>query len=186
MLDRTREREVRLNPDKCHIGVSEVSYFGHTLSSEGIKPDPQKVNAVKEMRPPQSKGELETVLGMVNYLSRFAPHLSEVNAPLRQLLRQDSKFVWNTNHDKAFQAMKDLITQQPGPVLTYFDPQKELRLQVDASKSGLGAVMLQDGKPVACASKSLNSTEENYAQIAKELYAVLFGCKRFHEYMYSR
>lgn len=82
--------------------------------------------------------------------------------------------------------MKDLITQQPGPVLSYFDPEKELRLQVDASKSGLGAVMLQDSKPVAYASKSLNSTKENYAQIEKELYAVLFGNKRFHEYMYGR
>lgn len=72
------------------------------------------------------------------------------------------------------------------PVLAYFDPQKEPQLQVDASKSGLGAVMLQDGKPVAYASKSLNSTEKNSAQIQKELYAVLFGCKLFHKYMYGR
>lgn len=186
MLQRTRERGVRLNPDKCHICVSAVSYFGHTLSHEGIKPDPQKVNAVQEMQPPRNKAELETILGMVNYLSRFAPHLSEINAPLRQLLKHDSEFVWDAIHDGAFKRMKDLITQQPGPVLSYFDPEKELRLQVDASKSGLGAVMLQDSKPVAYASKSLNSTEENYAQIEKELYAVLFGCKRFHEYMYGR
>lgn len=179
-LDCTRERGVRLNPDKC---VSEVSDFGYTLSSEGTKPDPQKMNAVKEMRPPQSDGELETILRMVNYLSRFAPYLSEVNA---QLLRQDSEFVWDTNHDKAFQAMKDLITQQPGAVLAYFNPQKELRLHVDASKSGHGAAMLQDDKSVAYTSKSLNGTEENNAQIAKEPYAVLFGCKRFHEYMYGR
>lgn len=186
MLQRTKERGVRLNPDKCHICVSEVSYFGHTLSHEGLKPDPQKVKAVQEMQPPRSKAELETVLGMINYLARFAPRLSEINAPLRQLLKHDSEFVWDANHNRAFQQMKDLITQQPGPVLSYFDPQKELRLQVDASKSGLGAVMLQDDKPVAYASKSLNSTEENYAQIEKELYAVLFGCKRFHEYMYGR
>ena len=186
MLDRTRERGVRLNPDKCRIGLTEVSYFGHTLSRDGIKPDPNKVKAIREMQPPQSKAELETVLGMINYLSRFAPHLSQVNSPLRQLLKQDSEFAWDANHDKAFQDMKNLITQHPGPVLSYFDPQKELRLQVDASKSGLGAVMLQEGKPIAYASKSLNSTEENYAQIEKELYAVVFGCKRFHEYMYGR
>ena len=82
--------------------------------------------------------------------------------------------------------MKDLITREPGPVLTYFDPSKELRLQVDASKSGLGAVLLQEEKPVAYASKSLTATEENYAQIEKELFAVLFGCKRFHQYVYGR
>ncbi|KAJ8382942.1 hypothetical protein SKAU_G00037200 [Synaphobranchus kaupii] len=80
---------------------------------------------------------------MVNYLARFSPRLSKVNAPLRQLLKQDSEFAWDANHDRAFQQMKDLITQHPGPVLAYFDPQKKLRLQVDASKNGLGAVMLQ-------------------------------------------
>uniref|UniRef100_A0A3P9BYY5 Caspase-8 n=1 Tax=Maylandia zebra TaxID=106582 RepID=A0A3P9BYY5_9CICH len=186
MLQRSRERGVKLNPDKCTICVKEVSYFGHTLSHEGLKPDPQKVKAVQDMAPPQNRAELETVLGMVNYLARFAPHLSEINAPLRQLLKQDSEFVWDKNHDRAFQRMKELITREPGPVLSFFDPKKALRLQVDASKSGLGAVMLQDGKPVAYASKSLNSTEQNYAQIEKELYAVLFGCKRFHEYMYGR
>uniref|UniRef100_A0A8C2F8L8 Reverse transcriptase/retrotransposon-derived protein RNase H-like domain-containing protein n=1 Tax=Cyprinus carpio TaxID=7962 RepID=A0A8C2F8L8_CYPCA len=184
MLKRTRERGVRLNPDKCQICVSEVSYFGHTLSREGVKPDPVKVKAIQDMQPPTSRGELETILGMVNYLARFAPRLSEINAPLRQLLKQDSEFLWDKNHDKAFTQTKKLITDHP--VLAYFDPQKELRLQVDASKCGLGAVMLQDEKPIAYASKSLNSTEVNYAQIEKELYAVLFGCKRFHEYMYGR
>lgn len=85
LLQRTRERGVRLNPDKCHICVSEVSYFGHTLSHDSIKPDPLKVNAVEEMQPPWNKAELETVQGMINYHARFAPHLSETNAPLRQL-----------------------------------------------------------------------------------------------------
>ncbi|KAL0194540.1 hypothetical protein M9458_008112, partial [Cirrhinus mrigala] len=184
MLQRTRERGLKLNPDKCRVGVQEVSYFGHRLSGEGISPDPQKVKAIQEMQPPQSKPELETILGMVNYLARFTPHLSEVNAPLRQLLKQDCEFIWDAVHDRAFKQIKELITNHP--VLTYFDPQMDLTLQVDASKSGLGAVLLQHDKPVAYASKSLNSTEQNYAQIEKELYAVLFGCKRFHEYMYGR
>lgn len=115
------------------------------------------------MQPPQSKPELETLLGMVNYLARFTPHLSEVNPPLRQLLKQDCEFIWDAVHDRAFKQIKELITNHP--VLTYFDPKKELTLQVDASKSGLGAVLLQHDKPVAYASKSLNSTEQNYAQI---------------------
>ncbi|XP_060769073.1 uncharacterized protein K02A2.6-like [Neoarius graeffei] len=184
MLRCMRERGVRLNPDKCQICVPEVSYFGHTLSCEGVKLDPAKVKAIREMQPPTNRGELETILGMANYLARFAPRLSEVNAPLRQLLKQDSEFLWDKNHDKTFMQMKELITHHP--VLAYFDPHKELRLQVDASKCRVGAVMLQEEKPIAYASKSLNSTEVNYAQIEKELYAVLFGCKRFHEYMYGQ
>lgn len=82
--------------------------------------------------------------------------------------------------------MKETITAQPGPVLAYFGPKKEVTLQVDTSKNGLGATIMQEGKPVAYASKLLNNTEQNYAQIEKELYAVLYGCKRFHEYLYGR
>ncbi|KAL6471840.1 hypothetical protein MHYP_G00204900 [Metynnis hypsauchen] len=151
MLERTRERGIKLNEDKSVICVTEVSYFGHRLTP-----------------------------------ARFAPRLSETTAPLRQLLKESSEFVWDSNHDIAFQQVKDLLTQEPGPVLTYFDPTKDVKLQVDASKCGLGAVLLQEEKPVGYASKALNETEGNYAQIEKELYAVLFGCKRFHQYLYGR
>uniref|UniRef100_A0A1A8L2U7 Gypsy retrotransposon integrase-like protein 1 n=1 Tax=Nothobranchius pienaari TaxID=704102 RepID=A0A1A8L2U7_9TELE len=186
MLERTRERGVRLNPEKCVIGATEVSYFGHKLTREGIQPDQNKLQAIKDMPPPENKNELETILGMANYLSRFAPRLSEVNAPLRQLLKQDSEFIWDQNHDRVFQQMKDLITREPGPILAYYDTTKEIRLQVVASKYGLGAVLMQDGHPIAYASKTLTPTEVNYAQIEKELFAVLFGCKRFHTYIYGR
>ncbi|RXN21320.1 retrotransposon-like family member retr-1 [Labeo rohita] len=123
---------------------------------------------------------------MVNYLAKFAPSLLDINAPLRQLLRQDSEFLWDKQHDVAFQKMKDIITRVPGPVLAFFDTRKDLTLQVDDSKYGVGAVLLQEGKPLAYASKSLTDTEINYAQIEKELLAILWGCKRFHQYVYGR
>uniref|UniRef100_A0A8C6UJ08 Gypsy retrotransposon integrase-like protein 1 n=1 Tax=Neogobius melanostomus TaxID=47308 RepID=A0A8C6UJ08_9GOBI len=109
-----------------------------------------------------------------------------MSAPLRILLRQDAQFEWDQAHEQAFQKIKETLTAEPGPVLAYFDPQKEVTLQVDASKNGLGATIMQNGKPVAYASKLLNTTEQNYAQIEKELYAVLYGCKRFHDYIYGR
>ena len=186
MLQRSHEKGVRLNPEKSIIGATEVSYFGHRLSADGIKPDPAKVAAIKMMEPPKSRAELETVLGMVNYLAKFAPSLSEINAPLRQLLKQSNEFLWDTQHDAAFRKMKEVITREPGPVLAYFDPDKELSLQVDASKYGLGAVLLQAGRPISYASKSLTDSEINYAQIKKEMYAILFGFKRFHQYAYGR
>ena len=186
MLERTRQKGIKLNKDKSIICVPEVNYFGHTLTREGIRPDPNKVKAIKDMAAPQSKAELETILGMVTYLSKFAPRLSETTAPLRQLLKAGSEFVWDSNHDVAFQQVKNILTQEPGPVLAYFDHTKDVVLQVDASKYGLGAVLLQQEKPVAYASRALTETEVNYAQIEKELYAVLFGCKRFHQYLYGR
>ena len=108
-----------------------------------------------------------------------------MSAPLRHLL-QDIEFKWDTSHERAFEKMKETITAEPGQVLAYSDPKKEVTLQVDASKHGLGATIIQESRPVAYASKLLNSTEQNYTQIEKELYAVLYGCKRFHEYAYGR
>jgi hypothetical protein len=139
----------------CTVSATEVIYFGHLLTATGIKPDPQKILAIKEMEPPKNCAELETVLEMVNYLAKFAPSLSNANARLRQLLKQSSELLWDKQHDISFQNVKDLITREPGPVLAYYDPEKELKLKVDALKYGLGAVLLQEGKPIGYASKSL-------------------------------
>ena len=186
VLQRAREKGVRFNPDKCIFRTSEIPFFGHVLTAEGIKPDPSKVIAIRSMKPPQSKKELETFLGMVNYLAKFAPNLSDMTAPLRQLLKGDSEFIWDATHDAAFENVKGIITADPAQILAYYDPAKELTLQVDASQSGLGATIMQHGKPIAYASKSLSQTEQQYAQIEKELYAILYGYKRFHQFIYGR
>ena len=186
LMTRCREKGIRLNPDKTEIGKQEIPFFGNILSSQGLKMDPAKVKAIQDMPPPTSKSELQTVLGMVTYLQRFAPNLSEITAPLRQLLSKDVEFSWDKPQQEAFQRVKNVITQTPGPILAYYDPQKEITLQVDASKYGLAAVLLQNEKPVCFASKSLTKTEVGYAQITKELYAILFGCKKFHQYVYGR
>lgn len=114
MLNRTRERGIRLNPDKCRFCVSEVSYFGHKLTADGLKPDPLKVKAIREMPPPTSEADLETVLGMVNYLARFAPNLADVCALLRHLLRQEKEFKWDMTHESAFQKMMRSSQQSQG------------------------------------------------------------------------
>ena len=90
MLQRSRERGVKLIPEKSTICAAEVSYFGHRITKDGVKPDPAKIAAVRDMEPPKDKSELETILGMVNYLSKFALMLSEINAPMRHLLKESS------------------------------------------------------------------------------------------------
>lgn len=186
VLDRSRVRGMKLNKDKLEVGVTEVTYFGHVLTSSGLKADPIQVTAILDIPPPTNKVELQTVLGMVNYLSKFAPNLAEVTKPLRSLLNKDVEFSWDTPQVDAFQKVKEILTRSPGPVLAYYDPKKYVVLQVDASKYGLGAVLLQDNKPVAYASKSLTPSEVNYAQIEKEMYGIVFGCSRFHQYIYGR
>ena len=182
-LNRASDRNLKLNPEKLEVGVNEITYFGHVISSDGLKPDPEKVKAITEMPPPTDKKELQTLLGMITYLSRFAPQLSEITKPMRDLLKDETEFIWDVQQNSALQRIKDIITSQP--VLAFFDPKKEVRLEVDASKFGLGAAIFQE-QPIAFASKALTTTEQNYAQIEKELYAILFGCRRFHQYLYGR
>ncbi|XP_052797485.1 uncharacterized protein K02A2.6-like [Mya arenaria] len=184
VLKRSHDEGIRFNETKLEVGVSEVDYFGHLLTSDGLKKSTSKTEAIQKMKPPKNKSELETILGMVNYLSRFAPNLADVTAPLRQLLSKEVEFCWETAQSDAFDKMKQIITD-PNQVLSYYDKSKPLTLQVDASKFGLGATIMQDGKPLAYASKSLTQTEVNYAQIEKEMFAILFGCKRFHHFVYG-
>lgn len=186
VLNTSREKGIKLNRDKLEVGVTEVTYFGHVLSSEGVKADPTKVKAISDMPPPTNKSELQTVLGMINYMSKFAPNLAEITSPMRSLLSKDVEFSWDKPQSDAFEKVKEVLTRSPGPVLGYYDPSKELTLQVDASKYGLGAALFQDSRPIAVASKSLTSSEVNYAQIEKEMYAIVFGCKRFHQFIYGR
>ena len=82
--------------------------------------------------------------------------------------------------------MKNIITEVPSPVLQYYDPAKPVKVQVDASQTGLGAVIMQNGKPIAYASKVLTTTQQTYAQIEKENLAIVFGCEKFHHYLYGR
>lgn len=114
----------------------------------------------------------------------FIPNLSTLTAPLRDLLKDNKVFTWSANYQAAFEQIKKSITDTT--TLTYFDDKKEVTLQVDASIKGLGAALLQDGKPVAFASKSLTETETRYANIERELLAVVYGCERFHTYLFGR
>ena len=88
-LKRAREKGIKFNPGKCIIGVSEVPFFGHVITDKGLKPDPAKVEAIKQLEIPDSPAKLETFLGMVNYMQKFAPNLSEMIAPLRTLLKRN-------------------------------------------------------------------------------------------------
>ena len=185
LLIRAKENGIKFNKDKLEVGVTEVKYFGHLLTDNGLKPDPDKIEAIQSMKLPIVKTELETFLGMVTYLSKFAPILSEATNPLRKLVTQHAnELQWDQQQIDAFEKIKSIVTNSP--VLVYYDQHKPITLQVDASKIGLGAVLMQEGKPIAYASKSLTQTEINYAQIEKEMYAIIFGSKKFHHYIYGR
>uniref|UniRef100_A0A803JCG3 Gypsy retrotransposon integrase-like protein 1 n=1 Tax=Xenopus tropicalis TaxID=8364 RepID=A0A803JCG3_XENTR len=158
-----------------------VPYMGHLLTAEGLRPDPDKVKAILEMPNPENVQAVQRMLGFVNYLSKFLPHLSDVCEPLRRLTDKDSVWVWQSSHDKSMEQIKKLVTAQP--VLRYYDVNEEVTVQCDASEKGLGATLMQQGQPVAFASRTLSPTEQRYAQIEKECLAIVFGCQKFDQYL---
>ena len=165
LLEQARKANLRLNSSKLNLKKSEVRFMGHLITKDGLQPDPEKVKAVQEMPRPTSKEELLSLLGFVNYLAKFLPRLSEVAQPLREMTAKDAKFIWSQHHETAFQEVQELVVKHP--VLKYYDLQEEVTVQYDASEYGLGAALLQNGQPVAFASRSLSQTERQYAQIEK-------------------
>ena len=175
---------LKLNLDKCHIRKAGVSYIGHCLTKEGLKPDPEKIRAVQEMQRPQNLKELRTFLGFMQYLAKFMPNMANVSAPLRQLLEKNIEWHWDKEQEESFNTLKSMASCTP--VLGYYDHEKSITLSVDASSKGLGAVILQEGKPIAYASRALTPTQERYAQIEKETLAIVYGAQKFHQYIFGK
>ena len=172
------------NVGKCEIKRSNMKFFGLVFDAEGVHPDPQRIAAIKEMKTPQDVTQLQEYLGVATYMSPFIAKLSQHTAALRDLVKKDVEFVWTESHETAFERTKALICRQT--TLKYFDPGAESVIQVDASSRGLGAVLMQKGKPIAFASKSLSDAETRYANIEREMLAVVFGCECFHTYVFGK
>ena len=188
VLERIKESGLKLNKKKCEFGIREIKYVGHIFSDKGLCIDPSKVEAIRNMPVPQTVAEVHRFLGMVAYLGKFIPNLSSNTAELRKLLETKENWNWTDQHTKQFRNLQQLVSQSP--VLKYFNQELPTKVSVDASKSGLGAVLLQAQDdiwcPVAYASRALTKAEQNYSQIEKETLAVVFGTEHFNQYIYGR
>ena len=122
-----------------------------------------------EMPQPTDKKDIQRLLGLVNYVAKFLPNnVSEITSPLREILKKDVIFSWESNQQKFFEQIKKLIAS--AQCLNLYDVKKDVVLEVDACKTGLVAVLIQDGRPVACAPRAMTSAQQNYAIIEKELH----------------
>ncbi len=145
--DRLHENNITLNPEKCEYGKASVDFFGHTLSAEGIKPDKKKVEAIQNAQAPKDRSELASFLGLVNYVAQFIPDLVSIVDPLRQLNKKDVPWHWGTEQDTAMETLKDRIVSST----VYFACNQPVELLVDASPTGLGAILAQEHGVVAYA-----------------------------------
>ena len=147
--------------------------------------DPSKVRAIRDMPTPTDVKSLKRFLpGMVTYLAQFFPKLSSVCEPLRRLDLKDEEWCWLPIDDEAVQSVKNLVCQ--APVLKFYDVTGEVTIECDASLSGLGASLPQEGHPIAFASRVRAPAKSRYVQIEKELLSVVFACQRFDTYLHGR
>eukprot|EP00731_Ephydatia_muelleri_P009037 Em0004g1375a len=165
---------------------SSVKFLGQIVDAHGVRPDPNKVTAIRGMAAPMNTTELRQYLGMINQLSKFTPNIVELTKPLRELLSKKNEWTWNEIHQKAFSKLKDEVSTQP--VLSLYSPKLDTIVSAEASSYGIGAVLLQrlldrSVKPVSYASRSLTPTVQKYAQIEKEALGVTWACERFRDFL---
>jgi hypothetical protein len=186
VLTRLREAGLHLKKDKCAFLLSSVEYLGHTISANGLHPTTAEVRAIRDAPTSTNLQQLRSFLGLINYYSKFLPHLATTLSPLYQLMQKSQTWIWGKAQADAFAQAKAALTS--AQVLAHYDPDLELILDCDASPYGIGAVLshrFPNGqvKPVAFASCSLAVAEKNYSQLDKEALAIVFGVKRFHQYL---
>lgn len=188
VFQRLSEYNLKIQPDKCEFLRKEVMYLGHLITDEGVKPDANKVKAVREFPVPKSPKDIKSFLGLAGYYRRFIPNFSNITKPLTKLLKKDICFAWTSLQQDAFEKLKDVLCSEP--LLQYPDFSRTFYLTTDASQYAIGSVLSQgdppNDLPVSYASRTLNRAESNYSATERELLAIVWSVKHFRPYLYGR
>ncbi len=161
-----------------------MPWLGHVIGHGSLRPDPEKIEAIVNMPDSTDKQGLQRLLGMVTYLDKFCKDLAILTRPLRDILKKDAAWCWDDQQRQAMTTLKTVLSTLP--VLRLFDVDKPVVVSVDASPIGLGAVLSQEGQPIAFSSTTLTATQRRYCQIEKELLAIQFGLMRLRQYVYGQ
>ncbi len=189
VLSKLENHGFRLKKGKCKFMAKSVEYLGHKIDQDGISALPNKVEAIVNAPHPTNVQELRSFLGLLNYYGKFIQNLATILHPLNQLLQAHHKWNWTAECAQAFQMAKDQLVS--ADVLTHYNPDLPIRMAADALAYGIGAVIShvlpdRSEKPISFASRTLTLTEKNYAQLEKDALSLVFGVKKFHQYLYGR
>jgi len=184
VLQRLRENQLYAKLSKCEFWLKEVSFLGHVISEGGVSVDPGKVKDVLEWEAPQNVCEIRSFFGMAGYYRRFIEGFSKIARPLTKLLEKGSRFVWTAECQASFDELKKRLTS--APVLIMPDVQKSFSVYCDASRQGLGCVLMQEGHVVAYASRQLRKHEVNYPTHDLELAVVVHALKIWRHYLIGK
>ncbi|CAH8601572.1 unnamed protein product [Schistosoma rodhaini] len=189
VLNRISQAGFQLQKEKCQFMLDSVKYLGYIFDKDGRRPDPDNINAIKNMPTPTDVTTLRSFLGMIGYYSMFVPQMYKLRHPLNQLLMANAKWHWTKECQYSFDEIKRILSSKL--LLTHYNPNLEIIVAADASNYGIGAVIshrFPDGKekPIAHVSRTLNPAERKYSQIEKEGLAIVFAVKKFHKMIYGR
>ncbi|KAK8647250.1 hypothetical protein V6N13_120998 [Hibiscus sabdariffa] len=183
VLQALRDHRLYAKLSKCEFWLKKVTFLGHVVSAEGIQVDPSKIEAIVSWKQPKNVSEIRSFLGLAGYYRRFVEGFSIIAAPLTKLLRKDVPFVWTEAQQTSFEKLKEALTQ--ALVLVQPESGKDFAVYSDASHSGLGCVLMQEGRVKAYASRQLRPHELNYPTHDLELAAVVFALKIWRHYLYG-
>ena len=183
VLNKCREISLKLNADKCTFKSTQVLFFGHLVTSIGLKPDSKKIETIIQMPVPQNKAQLQSFIGLCNYLTCYVPHLTNVLLPLHAITAKASEFQWEKLHSDARARAKQVIANSC--MLQYFNSEDPIVIQVDASSIGVGAVLMQQGRVVSYHSRALTPTQLRYYNIERECYGLVNSIEHFHHYIFG-
>ncbi|GJR08097.1 putative nucleotidyltransferase, ribonuclease H [Tanacetum coccineum] len=183
VLEILRQKKLYAKFSKCEFWLQQVAFLGHIVSADGIIMDPSKVEAITKWPRPTTVTEVRSFLGLAGYYRRFVEGFSRLALPLTQLMRKGEKFVWTDERQESFEELKRRLVS--APILTLPSGSGGFQIYSDASKKGLGCVLMQHGKVIAYASRQLKPYEVNYPTHDLELAAVVFALKIWRHYLYG-
>lgn len=180
-----RRAQLKIQIDKCDFLKKETQFLGHVLTTNGIKPDPAKVEIIRKLKIPDSTKKIKSFLGMTGFYRKFIKDYAKIACPMTRFLKKDQPInPYDPSFISSFEKLKDLVTNSP--ILRYPNFEKKFKITTDASNFAIGAVLSQDGHPIAYASRTLNKHETNYATVEKELLAIVWAVKYYRPYVFGR
>nr|CAD2206442.1 unnamed protein product [Meloidogyne enterolobii] len=185
-LKTIKEAGLKLKPEKCKVGQSEIRYLGHLISAKGIRIDPRDLEPIMKLKKPNTITELRSLIGMLSYFRKFTPNFAEVMSPIYDLTKKENTREWGETHERALNLMKKLLTS--APVLAPPKLGRTFTVETDASVTAIAGCLLQQGKdenwhPVAYFSRKLNKHEKRYAVVELEALAIVASLKNFRPYL---
>ncbi|WVZ93502.1 hypothetical protein U9M48_039474 [Paspalum notatum var. saurae] len=184
VFDALRAARLFGNIEKCIFCTQRVAFLGYVVTPQGIEVDSSKIDAIREWPTPTTITQIQSFLGLAGFYRRFIPNFSSIAAPLHELTKKDAPFSWGDSQEVAFTTLKDKLTH--APLLQLPDFNKVFELECDASGIGIGAVLLQEGKPVAYFSEKLSGASLRYSTYDKELYALVCTLQTWQHYLWPR